>query len=312
MLVSVLINNYNYSGFLEETINSVINQTYNDIEIVIVDDGSTDNSRDLIDSLSNKYTAIKTCYKENGGQLSAFNAGHAIASGEIICFLDADDIYKSDYVQEIVKVYEEKTNCDFLFCGLEEFDQGKELIIQSFENRLNDLGYTAFVTYYSNCCIGDRTSAISMRRSLADEVFPIPLEEDWRICADTCVLWLASLVGGRKFYLAEPLVKYRIHGNNFFAGRKESLEDEYKRRVRDVKFFGWIAKEYPQYRNIRKDKIFRLLLTEAMTGNKNARNLRRYAKCMSTFKKLFSVKQRLSLYKMRKNPAKFIESQKKG
>src|SRR6476646_282737 len=95
-LVSILINNYNYERFLKDAIDSALNQTYSKIEVIVVDDGSTDNSRSVIESYQDKVTAI---FKENGGQASAFNTGFEASQGEIICFLDADDMFQPEKVK---------------------------------------------------------------------------------------------------------------------------------------------------------------------------------------------------------------------
>ena len=78
-LVTVLINNYNYGRFLREAIDSALNQTYGNVEVVVVDDGSTDESRDIIDGYAGRIVSV---LKKNGGQGSAFNAGIAASRGE--------------------------------------------------------------------------------------------------------------------------------------------------------------------------------------------------------------------------------------
>ncbi|MBA3924582.1 MAG: glycosyltransferase, partial [Nostocaceae cyanobacterium] len=92
-LVSILINNYNYERFLREAIDSASLQTYSPVEVVVVDDGSGDNSRELIASYGEQIVSV---FKQNGGQASAFNAGFAASHGEIVCFLDADDYCAAD------------------------------------------------------------------------------------------------------------------------------------------------------------------------------------------------------------------------
>src|ERR1700730_3706812 len=98
-LVSILINNFNYVEFLNEAIESALNQSYPAIEIIIVDDGSTDGSREVIARHADKVRAV---LKENGGQGSAFNAGVAASRGEILCFLDADDFFYPNKVAAVV------------------------------------------------------------------------------------------------------------------------------------------------------------------------------------------------------------------
>lgn len=87
-LVSVIISNYNYERYLPAAIDSVLSQTYSRIETIVVDDGSTDRSRDVIARYGDRVLPI---LKENGGQTSALNAGFLRSRGDIVCFLDADD-----------------------------------------------------------------------------------------------------------------------------------------------------------------------------------------------------------------------------
>lgn len=88
-LVSVIVNNYNYGRFLGDAIDSALDQTYENIEVIVVDDGSTDESRDVIERYDDRIIPV---LKENGGQASAFNAGFAASQGDVVIFLDADDI----------------------------------------------------------------------------------------------------------------------------------------------------------------------------------------------------------------------------
>src|SRR5215472_15286712 len=87
-LVSIIINNYNYGRFLDSAIESAVAQDYSPKEIVVVDDGSTDNSRDVIGTYGERVSAI---FQQNSGQATAFNAGVKTSRGQILCFLDSDD-----------------------------------------------------------------------------------------------------------------------------------------------------------------------------------------------------------------------------
>ena len=98
-LVSILIDNYNYGRYLPSAIDSALGQTYANTEVIIVDDGSTDESRDVIAGYG---TSVSAILKENGGQASAFNAGFAACRGEIICLLDADDYWDEEKAEVIV------------------------------------------------------------------------------------------------------------------------------------------------------------------------------------------------------------------
>src|SRR3954449_8708213 len=88
MRVAVVVNNFNYERFLSTAIESALAQTHPDVEVVVVDDGSTDGSREVIAGYGDRVRAV---YKENGGQASAFNAAFAACTGDVVIFLDADD-----------------------------------------------------------------------------------------------------------------------------------------------------------------------------------------------------------------------------
>src|SRR6266511_130101 len=85
----IVISNYHYGRFLREAIDSALGQTYANTEVIVVDDGSTDESREIIASYGQRITSV---LKKNGGQASAFNAGFAVSRGDVILFLDADDM----------------------------------------------------------------------------------------------------------------------------------------------------------------------------------------------------------------------------
>src|SRR5690242_6951979 len=88
-LVSVVVNNYNYGSFLKDAIDSALAQTHRNTEVIVVDDGSTDDSRAIIAAYGDRVVPV---LKENGGQASAFNSGLARSRGEVVLFLDADDM----------------------------------------------------------------------------------------------------------------------------------------------------------------------------------------------------------------------------
>lgn len=276
MLASILINNYNYARFLEEAVVSVLNQTYPKIEIILVDDGSTDNSHQCIEKLAADHSCITPVFKPNGGQLSAFNAGVNLARGEVLFFLDADDLYHKDYIEKAMAIYREHPTCDFMFCALEQCGAANQQVIQPFPDRVTDLGYTGLITYTRQLWIGEPTSTLSIRRSLADRFFPIPFEKDWRIRADDCLIWLASLYNGRKFYLKEPLVFYRIHGNNQFFGRKKNQTEEHYRDLCRAKLFTHASEQVKQYQYIRGYHLYKALMQEVATGKKNSKLLKKY------------------------------------
>jgi len=104
-LASIVIVNYNYADYIEECMLSAINQSYHNIEIIIVDDGSFDNSRVIIDRYKNNYNNINAIYLENKGQASALCSGVLASRGDVVLFLDSDDVFEENKVATIVNYF---------------------------------------------------------------------------------------------------------------------------------------------------------------------------------------------------------------
>jgi glycosyltransferase involved in cell wall biosynthesis len=216
-LVSIIINNYNYADFLAEAINSALKQTYNSIEVIVVDDGSTDNSQTIIKSFNEQ---VKPIFKSNGGQASAFNAGFAASSGEVICFLDADDLFFPKKVSQIVNIFQDEPDIGWCFHDVQLVNKdGKEKL----KNSPKNLSFKCDIR--ENLKLGKfsgtnnffhipPTSGLCFQRSLLSKILPMP--EDITITSDSYVQH-AALFLSPGFVLGEPLVLQRIHGNNFFT-----------------------------------------------------------------------------------------------
>lgn len=213
VLVSILINNYNYGRFLSKAIDSALAQTHPCKEVIVVDDGSTDNSREVIAGYGEKITAI---FQENGGQAVAFNTGFVASQGEIICFLDADDFFYPEKVTEIVKAFHSYPQIGWCFHPLELQDRvtGKFLgKSREKDSRLCDFTLHARrgkIPFYA-----PPTSALSFRKSLLAEVLPMPKLPSVSLCADR-YLTTAALASSPGFYLDSVLAIQYIHGNNGF------------------------------------------------------------------------------------------------
>lgn len=246
MKTSCLISNYNYAKYLGEAISSAVNQTVKFDEIIIVDDASTDNSAEIISEFAHEAN-VKCIFKiQNQGQLSSFNDAFLAANGDILFFLDADDVYHQEYLEEALIFYKRHIECDFMFCAYEKFG-AESGIFKAYEVDL-DLGYSVIKTLCTREWIGSITSTLSMRRNVLSKVLPIPQTEDWRVRADDCLVWGASLVGAKKFYLSKPLVQYRIHQSNNYHNSQSQILDidksyEYKRFWKCNSLFNYICKK---------------------------------------------------------------------
>lgn len=125
--ISVIIPVYNVRKYLKDCIDSILNQTFRDFEIILVDDGSTDGSSELCDEFKNSYSNIRVFHKKNGGPSSARNLGIDEAEGDFIAFVDADDeLYKDAY--ETAMNGMEKENIDYVFSGMTWMDGERKII----------------------------------------------------------------------------------------------------------------------------------------------------------------------------------------
>lgn len=113
-LVSIIIPNYNHAQYIEDAIHSVLRQTYRNVETIVVDDGSRDNSRDVIGAFGNTVRAI---FQQNQGLSAARNTGITASRGEFIGVLDADDMYEPDFVETLVTALQSQSDADGIYCG---------------------------------------------------------------------------------------------------------------------------------------------------------------------------------------------------
>lgn len=126
-LISVIVPVYNVEPYLKECLDSIINQTYKNLEIILIDDGSLDNCGKICDEYAKKDNRIKVIHKENGGLSSARNAGLDIAEGEYISFIDSDDYVAENFIETLYKLCVEN-DCDISECDFLKFEN--DVVIQ--------------------------------------------------------------------------------------------------------------------------------------------------------------------------------------
>ena len=128
--VSIVVPIYNVSSFVELCVKSLMNQTYKDIEIILVDDGSADDSGQMCDRFSQTDSRIHVIHKKNGGLSDARNVGIDFAKGEYISFVDGDDTVSYDYIEYMLHMLEE-TSSDLAICSLKKVSN--QLVLQQGE-----------------------------------------------------------------------------------------------------------------------------------------------------------------------------------
>jgi len=307
---SVLISNYNYGSFLTEAVESCLKQTHQNIEVIIVDDGSTDESRDRINELTAKDERVTGVFQENGGQAVALNAAAAKATGDIWFLLDSDDWFHSNYVEEALKVYRDHPECDFLTCGLHEFGAAEGNLFDDYPDRLTDIGYTRIITHQKQLFIGGRTSTNSFSKAAAGKIFPVPHAEDYRLCGDFPIVAGASIAGCRKFYLKEAFVEYRVHDNNIWRTKKISACKRYQSEVSYRLLFTRFSLTDPELDRLCRNPLRKLLLAELVTGNKSPTLTKRYADAIMHHSADPVWKRYVTAIQLRLRPKAFMDSYK--
>jgi GT2 family glycosyltransferase len=207
--VSIIIPNYNYGRFLRRSIDSALEQSYDNAEVIVVDDASTDETADVVASYGSQ---IKTCLREvNGGHAAAFNTGFASSSGKIVLFLDADDYLYPNAVSEIIDAWQDDTaQVQFRLHIVDEQQQVKdvfpppELPFDSGDVTPHLLQKGRYQTSV--------TSGLAFPRSTLDAVMPVP-ETDFRQGADGYLATVAPL-HGMVTSIDTCLGAYRMHGDN--------------------------------------------------------------------------------------------------
>lgn len=126
-LVSVILPIYNVENYLEKCVNSVLSQTYHNLEVILVDDGAKDNSGKICDELKKKDKRIRVVHKENGGLSSARNAGYEVATGKYLMYIDSDDEIKSEIIEKCVTVIE-RDESDLVIYGYDKVDEQGNLL----------------------------------------------------------------------------------------------------------------------------------------------------------------------------------------
>jgi glycosyltransferase involved in cell wall biosynthesis len=211
-LVSIIIDNYNYGRFVGQAIESALNQTYAHVEVIVVDDGSTDNSREVVGSYSDRITSV---FKANGGQASAFNAGFRVSRGEVIVFLDSDDMLAPQAAEEVVRAWQPGTaKAQYV---LEHIDaEGRRLgAIVPYDPGMMPNGDARTLILSSGGYAGPPTSGNAFSRRVLERLMPLP-EREWRQAADTSLGILAPFFGD-VVSLKRIFGFYRVHDSNHGA-----------------------------------------------------------------------------------------------
>jgi glycosyltransferase involved in cell wall biosynthesis len=209
-LVSIIIDNYNYGRYLADAIASALGQTYPRTEVIVVDDGSTDDSWEVIARFPDQ---VKPVLKENGGQASAFNAGFDRSRGDVVLFLDADDMVHPRAVEEAVRLFSGAGIAKVHWPMWDVYENGTRTGKITPERPLAEGDLRNIVAREGpSSYVSAPASGNAWARRALERIFPIP-EPEFRAAADTYLFTLDALFGSIK-KLDKPHGYYRIHARN--------------------------------------------------------------------------------------------------
>ncbi|HET7788147.1 MAG TPA: glycosyltransferase [Myxococcales bacterium] len=222
--VSIVIDNYNYGQFVGRAIESALGQTWPQTEVVVVDDGSTDASREVIE----RHAGVVRVFKDNGGQGSAINAGFAASSGDLVIFLDSDDSLEPHAAQRVVSAWQ--PGAAKIQYRLTMVDAAGE-VIDLFPPRevAFDSGDVVPLLLKTGRYQTAVMSGNAFPRAILERILPMP-EPEFRIAADGYLVTLAPLFGP-VLSIDEPLGTYRLHGENAWASRGTASAQHFRRTL---------------------------------------------------------------------------------
>lgn len=236
-LVSVIIPIYKVEKYLNECIESVVNQTYKNLEIILVDDGSPDQCPQICEEWKLKDERIKVIHKMNGGLSDARNAGLQIAQGEYIGFVDSDDWIAPDMYEKLLYRIQ-KENADICACGIMNFSNGRQEALKVCEI-VGDSEKILAMIYKNTDYPVAACNKLYKHKCWDDFEFP-----KGKICEDAFTTYLLVDRAERIVQITDPLYFYRIRENSIMTSAfdRKRMEEEEAWRCN----YEYMKEHYPQ------------------------------------------------------------------
>ena len=281
--ISAIIATYNNASYLKEAVDSVLNQTYQDVEIIVVDDGSTDNTRDLIESMRSIHSrVIQYIYQKNQGPASARNTGMRAAQGKYISFLDADDTWLPDKLQKQVDVLEARPHVGFVYSDNFFIDE-QGSVIEGYIRKIKLVNGNILLDLYLNFFL--ITSGIMMRKECIDSIGffneDLLVGEDYEYFLRLAKVYEAEVI-------VEKLWKRMIRKNSL------SRQDYQLDARNDLKILKEFLGNNPVFLEEHKDQIFVRLADYHFSFGyqllENGHNLLAFLHFLKSIKYKFSLK----------------------
>lgn len=209
--VSIIIPIYNTEKYLKRCLDSVVNQTYKNLEIILIDDGSTDNSPKIIDTYAKKDSRIKAIHQKNAGQSAARNHGLKIATGDYISFIDGDDEVKPNFTESLLHAFTAQTS--FSVCGIQykrlKLDSSEDVYTNQLRPRHQNESKKSYILYL--LAIDGRMYSSVNKLYQAKIAKTLTFDESLNFAEDTkFVLDYLNKSSGNPSFVLEPLYIYNF------------------------------------------------------------------------------------------------------
>lgn len=218
-LVSIITPCYNGSKYVAETIESVIAQTYKEWEMIIIDDGSKDNSADIIESYCQKDNRIRLIKQPNGGSANARNHGIREAEGQYIALLDSDDLWEPNFLEDQINyMNENRTLC--VYSSYKRINEESAEILSPLICKKSVTYHDMMIRNYIGCLSGLYDCSVHGK---------IYLHEELKSIRDDYAYWLDVVkVSGTAYGNSKVLAKYRVMQNSTTGNKSKLIMKQYK------------------------------------------------------------------------------------
>lgn len=277
-LVSIIIPIYNSADFLDRTLKSVLGQTYKEIEVLLIDDGSTDESRTICERYKDLDSRIKVFYKENGGVSTARNVGLHYMKGEYCQFIDSDDMIPSNYTEILVERLEQ-TNCDVAFCGVKKMGKNIKYLLELGNEIFSREEY--LYELYKGEKFATKSACIGLYKTDIIKNYKVIFPEEIR-CGEDSIFIMKYIKYCRDIATVHDTVYYYMYDNNNSA-TSARYYDHFLIEMQRYELANGILKESTIKKEVAQfymnDEIREILLYAAHSKEKygeRIRNLRRF------------------------------------
>ena len=222
--IDILLATYNGEKYLREQIDSILNQTYKNIRLIISDDGSKDNTVQILEEYKQKDSRVKLYIQKNNlGYVKNFEFLLKQVESNYYMLSDQDDVWTKEKVQKSFE-YMKNNNADLVFGDLEVVDKNLNTIYKSFgdfmllNNKIKKNINSYKVNYLYNCVTG---CTLLSKKKFIEKILPIPKDSKY-VAHDHWIALMVLVNGGKMAYMTEKYIKYRQHGNNQIGTEKIS------------------------------------------------------------------------------------------